>query len=394
MAGVRSTRTRSAFSRRQTWALATVAVLALLPLVIYVVPVFIVRSDGDSLTAAERLKAENDIRSTLLQALAGAILLAGLYFTARTLQVNTRTLEVNREGQITERFTRAIDQLGQPGDDKLAVRLGGIYALERIARDSREDHGPVMEVLTAFVREAARWRPGERTSARDDAEPGGDPDGVLATVRPRPDVQAAVTVLGRRNRDHEAGSHTLDLPRVDLRGANLRAAHFEGATLREAHLEGADLGGAYLHGASLRNVHLDRAILLGTHLQGADLGDASLNGASLRGAHLQDAALGGAVLDGADLADAHLGRAFLGRAQLKGANLSYADLEGAFLHGADLEHAVLYGARLDEADLGEACLAGADVTRTDLSRAQGLKQVQLDGVARREGATLPSFPSD
>ncbi|MGH3129712.1 MAG: hypothetical protein ACRDNX_02740, partial [Gaiellaceae bacterium] len=140
---------------------------------IYVVPVLIVRSGGDSLSAAERLKAENDIRSTLVQALAGAILLAGLYFTARTLQVNTRTLEVNREGQITDRFTRAIDQLGQPGDDKLAVRLGGIYALERIARDSREDHGPVIEVLTAFVREEARWRLDETTSARDDAEPGG-----------------------------------------------------------------------------------------------------------------------------------------------------------------------------------------------------------------------------
>ncbi|MGH3104581.1 MAG: hypothetical protein ACRDN6_10865 [Gaiellaceae bacterium] len=146
---------------------------------IYVVPVLIVRSGGDSLSAAERLKAENDIRSTLVQALAGAILLAGLYFTARTLQVNTRTLEVNREGQITDRFTRAIDQLGQPGDDKLAVRLGGIYALERIARDSREDHGPVIEVLTAFVRRrpAGAWmrrpprattrsRAGTRTSAR------------------------------------------------------------------------------------------------------------------------------------------------------------------------------------------------------------------------------------
>jgi uncharacterized protein YjbI with pentapeptide repeats len=372
------------------WTLATVAVLSLLALVIYALPVLLVRSDGDSLTPAERLKAENDIRTTLVQALAGAILLAGLYFTARTLHVNTRTLEVNREGQITERFTRAIDQLGQPGDDRLAVRLGGIYALERIARDSREDHGPVMEVLTAFVREAARWHPGETATARDDPEPGSDPDGAPAMARP--DVQAVVTVLGRRNRDHEENGRSLDLSHVDLRGASLRAAHFEGAWLREAHLEDADLGGAYLTGASLRNVHLERAILLGAHLEGTDLGDASLEGASLRGANLQEAALGGATLDGADLADAHLGRAFLGRARLKGANLSYADLEGAFLHGADLEDAVLYGARLDEADLGEACLAGADVSRADLGRAHGLKQAQLDAVARREGATLPSFP--
>ena len=35
------------------------------------------------------------------------------------------------------------------GDDNMAIRLGGIYALERIAKDSEKDHGPIMEVLTA-----------------------------------------------------------------------------------------------------------------------------------------------------------------------------------------------------------------------------------------------------
>ena len=37
----------------------------------------------------------------------------------------------------------------------MAIRLGGIYALERIAKDSEKDHGPIMEVLTAYVRENA-----------------------------------------------------------------------------------------------------------------------------------------------------------------------------------------------------------------------------------------------
>jgi hypothetical protein len=55
------------------------------------------------------------------QILAGTALLSGLYFTWRTLQVN-------RGGQITERFTRAIEQLGATHDDKsknLELRLGG-----------------------------------------------------------------------------------------------------------------------------------------------------------------------------------------------------------------------------------------------------------------------------
>src|SRR5215212_519087 len=69
----------------------------------------------------------NEYRATWAQILGGAALLSGLYFTWRTLQVN-------REGQITERFTRAIDQLGKVEDRQklFEIRVGGIYALERI----------------------------------------------------------------------------------------------------------------------------------------------------------------------------------------------------------------------------------------------------------------------
>lgn len=36
--------------------------------------------------------------------------------------------------------------------------LSGIYALERIAQDSKKDHWPIMEILTAYVRENAQWK--------------------------------------------------------------------------------------------------------------------------------------------------------------------------------------------------------------------------------------------
>lgn len=58
--------------------------------------------------------------------------------------------DIDREGQITERFTRAIEQLGSGSP---AIRLGGIYALERIAKDSARDHATVVHILTAYVRE-------------------------------------------------------------------------------------------------------------------------------------------------------------------------------------------------------------------------------------------------
>lgn len=59
---------------------------------------------------------------------------------------------------MTDRYTKAVDQLGP---DKLDERIGGIYALERVARDSFTDHPIAMEVLAAFIREhlRAQWSP-------------------------------------------------------------------------------------------------------------------------------------------------------------------------------------------------------------------------------------------
>ncbi len=77
---------------------------------------------------------------------ASLAVLAGLIAVSGAL-LSWLSYRLNQAGQITERFTRAIDQLGNSSMD---VRLGGIYALERIARDSRHDHPQVMEVLTAI----------------------------------------------------------------------------------------------------------------------------------------------------------------------------------------------------------------------------------------------------
>jgi hypothetical protein len=93
-----------------------------------------------------------------------AFVLAGLYSSVQSLNLS-------REGQITDRFTKAIDQLGAldgDGKPKLEIRLGGIYALERIARDSERDHGPIMEVLTAYVREHAPKKERQKYSASDE----------------------------------------------------------------------------------------------------------------------------------------------------------------------------------------------------------------------------------
>ena len=346
-------------------------VLTLIVLAVFVLPPLLVDQQG--LTASERLKAENDVRSTLLQALGGAVLLAGLYFTARTYQLNressARTYELDREGQITERFTRAIDQLG---DDKLDVRLGGIYALERIAKSSRDDHGPIVEVLTAFLREhSPHWQadvlPRVKNALGGDGAESGGP-ALDEAEKVSADVQAVATVLGRRVLEHEVARG----PRLNLRGVDLRGVEVRGASLPGADLAGSRLQRADLRGANLQDVDLERADLRRADLAGANLARAGLAGANLEGANLR-----GATLAGANLQEATLRHAFLDRANLQ-ARLIEANLEGAILRGANLEAALLSGANLDNVH---------DLTRAQLEGAAEVDEEVLQILGDAEGAT-------
>jgi Pentapeptide repeats (8 copies) len=284
---------------------------------------------------AKRLDEVNGLRTTLAGVLGGLAVAVGAIVAAlnfretqrqnrATQEQNRAVLELQRRGQVTERFTRAIDQLGQRGDDRLDVRIGAVYALEQIARDSAELHWPIMEVLTAYLRQHA--------PARADAEPHADAEDSADAARRRlpADHQAIATVVGRRQREQDPDGQRLDLHETDLCGVLWQLAHLEGAWLRGAQLEGANLIGAHLEGADLGDgAHLEGTRLDGAHLEGAWLAGANLNAAYLVGAHLEGAFLEGAHLEGAHLDGANLEGAWLAGANLKAANLDYAHLEGA-----------------------------------------------------------------
>jgi uncharacterized protein YjbI with pentapeptide repeats len=159
-----------------------------------------------------------------------------------------------------------------------------------------------------------------------------------------------------------------DLRGADLRGANLVNAEMEGADLRRVDLEGALLGGARLLGANLGFARL----------QGAGLGGADLQGADLRRARLQGADLEEARLQGADLSNARLQGAGLSGAELLGALLKGAELEGAYFGFARLQRAQLQGAKLHGASFWRADLRGADFQRSIMVRA-GLQGTDLTG---------------
>jgi hypothetical protein len=258
------------FGRRMARVLAVVAFFVVAAAVLWVFLNWYI--------APTKPTERKDLVLALAQILAGAALLSGLYFTWRTLQVN-------REGQITERFTRAIEHLGSTDDNgtKLTeIRLGGIYALERIARDSERDHWPIMEVLTAYVRQNALQRLAD-DHGRKGAEEG--KAGEVYVAAPDVDIQAIMLVIRRRARHFGHGeTEFIDLHRADLRGANLykanlygayfHGAHLSGANLSATDLSGTDLSGARLEGANLSEAILWGAILAGAHLEGANLSEA------------------------------------------------------------------------------------------------------------------------
>jgi hypothetical protein len=261
----------------------------------------------------------------------GAALLIGtaLQQAATARRRNREQTDADRQRRITESFSKATEQLGS---DKLEVRLGGIYTLERILRESPDDYWTVMENLTAFVRERSRRNEVERTSQGFEQRvaqrayflwvEAGRPEGRAGdfwtqSVRrdesgesPTTDIAAVLTMIRQRSeqsRKHElTHSWRIDLSSAILRGAQLEDAHLEEANLRDVHLEWASLGNAYLQRSNLWGAHLERANLRDAHLEGAFLGGAYLEGANLGGAHLEGANLWGAHLKEANIWGTHL----------------------------------------------------------------------------------------
>ncbi len=270
----------------------------------------------------DRVNAQNAIYGTLIQAIGGAFFFVTTYLT-------WRNVKATEEKQVTERFSKAIELLGSKN---LEVRLGGIYALERIAKDSEKDYWTIMEVLTGFVRERtkSRWEEAEKKQ-----------------LSPLPtDIQAVLSVLKRRTPSYkQEEKYRLDLSgsvfswmivgkvsfkKMVLNVANFHQTYLNQADLSEADLSGADFTKANLKGAILKDALLQAADFSGAYLSGADLTKANLKRATLKGAIFSsEANLTDADLTDADFSEAILNKTIFSKAKLRGAYFGGADLSGA-----------------------------------------------------------------
>jgi uncharacterized protein YjbI with pentapeptide repeats len=118
-----------------------------------------------------RLKLQNDARTTLLQGLGALLLLTGAGIGAaitlrqvkvsqdglhatreqmqHTLETTRQQLNLTEQGQVTDRYTRAVEQLGH---EKAPVRLGALYSLEHLAQDNPQYRQTVVDVVCAYLR--------------------------------------------------------------------------------------------------------------------------------------------------------------------------------------------------------------------------------------------------
>nr|VFK22171.1 MAG: Pentapeptide repeat-containing protein [Candidatus Kentron sp. MB]VFK27785.1 MAG: Pentapeptide repeat-containing protein [Candidatus Kentron sp. MB]VFK74433.1 MAG: Pentapeptide repeat-containing protein [Candidatus Kentron sp. MB] len=189
--------------------------------------------------------------------------------------------QLDEQRLLTERFIRAVELLG---NKKLQIRLGGIYALERITQDSPRDHWTVMEVLCAFVRE--RSRESKPIPPEEQKFPSGP-----QFYPPDTDVQAALTVIGRRGEEqrvwerkenkrldlHNVHLERADFSNTDFSGANFRWAHLSGANLSHANFQRVDFWKANLKETFFRDAFLEEALFSGAQIIGANTGGIDLS---------------------------------------------------------------------------------------------------------------------
>ncbi|RYX86166.1 pentapeptide repeat-containing protein [bacterium] len=264
------------------WAVSLVMGAALVFLALVVViggPAWMLRGLETSATTKAALEAQG--RLALIGALlAGVFAWCGVQLSlnfkamSRVLEQSVATQAASERSAYfaaqageTARYAHAMALLGH---ETLEVRLGGIYALERLARESKQDHGPVMEVLAAFVRTRAHWGEGD-----------------IAPARPSADVQAVLSVLGRRVVEFDPDQGHVDLHGTAMARAYLPFSNFASAFLYETNLEGAILQNTDMRGAWLWKARLAGAVLDGANLEGADLtGVSGLTLDQLKTAHL------------------------------------------------------------------------------------------------------------
>ena len=331
-----------------------------------------------------------------------------------------RQTRINRESHHTDLFTKAVELLGatRPGIDGKPVpaiesRIGAIFALERLAKQSQTDYGSIIETLSAYVREQC----GEPSTFGYDGEDP-DEDGITtqeqvkrlgawsvamwkwsSELRKNPpadraDVVAALTVLARRKEGRNwTGSEEKEV-QPGLSGANLQGANLK-EIMKGLAQDNTTISAAYLEGARLSGFEIEKSAVLGAQMKydpsiGYLIGPKSLAGAIIMSLTIKEAEFF-PILDGAELSFANMDAAKCSGASFRGTRLGRANFESAIAQKAKFGVTDARYANFDGADLSNAEFVGALLRETTFVGAN-LRDAKFGGAflrgAKFEGALL------
>jgi len=318
-----------------SWMLAAAAAVVITA---FVVTTWLLAIANHAKPGTDRANSRLDAVRTGLAAGAGAGAAVGLMLAFRRQHHQEVATELSDrdaiERRITELYTRAVEQLGS---DKAPVRLGGLYALERLAQDNPAQRQTIVNVICAYLRmpfapQAPTGKPKpEATEAPEVAaaeaeirtEAGGDTWKQERQVR-----LTAQRIIADHVRDGRAGDKRSTEPpsprfwpniRLDLAGATLINFDLEKCVLADANFCAASFSGvAWFAEATFCD---DAAFDGATFRSGTAFLQASFSGrASFGGATFSD----DAMFDAATFSgDANFSEAtFGGRAWFRGATFS------------------------------------------------------------------------
>jgi uncharacterized protein YjbI with pentapeptide repeats len=228
------------------------------------------------------------------------VALTGVGTGITSFLINNSQIQETRQGQNSDRWGTAINQLSSTLGP---VQTGGIGGLESLSRESPDYAARTLDELSAFIQEHT------------------PPAADCTTKKISRQVRSALEVIAELDTTDELGSE-VDLSQTCLYPVHLRGKDLVGVTLASD----ADSGqGANLYQADLCGANLaDAKASGGTHLVQANLTGANLSGADFHGADLRDA-----ILDSADVKGANFRKANLTGASLRGINPGDANFTGA-----------------------------------------------------------------
>ena len=280
--------------------------------------------------------------------------------TNRQNDIANRQAHTAEQESITERINKAVDKLAKThtgGKPALEARLGTLYDLERIAKDSERDHGQILEMLCSYI---------QLNSPITDAIKKMSP----TTKRtPRKDIQTALTIIGRHDSwlkdknqlktedaQRERG-RMIDLSNCDLWGvrifdANLSHAKFHNAILNDAYIYNINMSGTDFNGADMVGTWIDRSNLKRAGFNNANMFHIFIvNRTNLERSHFHNTNISNAMISSADLHNSMFTNTNLTKAEIKYSNLDEVIFRKTRLKGVNLTESYAYKGDFSEYDL-------------------------------------------